>query len=218
MAWQAYEAENASPSDPYTLYSKKAQDAMMMPVKKPGIVGASFNLVNFVAGTGILGLPLAFAQTGWAVSLVLLIIMAVISAYTMDLMGRLSERLQVFNTVQLAEKSFGKGGAIFLLILIMVNSFGFMCIYLIAITGQLTPFFAVLFGLDPEAPSSVGLRAFILIVVLCFVTPLSMKKDMADLMWAGVVGIAILIFLCAVVLFYYVRTEGMQSSIPSLSA
>ena len=66
-------------------------------VKKPGIFGAATNMINFVCGTGVLGVPLAVAQTGWAVALVLLIAMAAVSGYTMHLLARVSEERQQFN-------------------------------------------------------------------------------------------------------------------------
>eukprot|EP01135_Chromosphaera_perkinsii_P008854 Nk52_evm1s1489 gene=Nk52_evmTU1s1489 len=100
---------------------------------KSNLLSACFNFTNSIIGAGIIGLPLAMREAGLPFGLILMIIIGVIVAYTVDLLPRLGKMAGKNNYPDLCYHAFGKWGFYYMGIMQFLFPFGAMIAYLVII-------------------------------------------------------------------------------------
>jgi len=123
------------------LYSSSVLMSRLAPYKdlivpsgpEASVLDSMINLINCLVGPGILSLPLAFAYSGYVLATIFFVIMAIINAFTADLIIKccVHTRLTTYN--ELAEKAFGRWMSKGIDFLIIMLSFGDMMAQMIAL-------------------------------------------------------------------------------------
>uniref|UniRef100_A0AAG5DG05 Putative sodium-coupled neutral amino acid transporter 11 n=1 Tax=Anopheles atroparvus TaxID=41427 RepID=A0AAG5DG05_ANOAO len=71
---------------------------------------ASFNYINSIVGSGVIGIPYALHRAGFGLGLFLLVIVATITDYSLILMVRCGHLCGRFSYPGVMEAAYGKGG------------------------------------------------------------------------------------------------------------
>ncbi|XP_014674612.1 PREDICTED: putative sodium-coupled neutral amino acid transporter 11 [Priapulus caudatus] len=152
------------------------------------LVWATSNFINSIIGSGIIGMPYALKQAGIGLGIVLMVVVAVVTDYSILLLIR-SGQLTDTNTYQgMVQVAFGRGG-----------------FYALSIMQFLYPFIV---GED----SILGNRHFIICVATLLTTlPLSLYRNIARL---GKISLVALVFVAFIVVVVLVKTATIGPHIP----
>ncbi|XP_018568139.1 putative sodium-coupled neutral amino acid transporter 11 isoform X2 [Anoplophora glabripennis] len=141
---------------------------------------ASFNFINSIIGSGVIGIPYALHEAGFGFGMLLLFFVAYITDYSLILMVKSGHLSGKFSYQGIMEAAFGKPGYILLGILQFVYPFIAMVSYNIVVGDTVTKVIVRLTGIDKA--STFARREFIVLVASLFITiPLCLYRDVARL-------------------------------------
>uniref|UniRef100_A0A3Q4AK42 Putative sodium-coupled neutral amino acid transporter 11 n=1 Tax=Mola mola TaxID=94237 RepID=A0A3Q4AK42_MOLML len=147
---------------------------------RSSMISASFNFINSIIGSGIIGLPYALNQAGLPLGLLLLIVVAFITDYSIILLikgGNLSGTISYQSLVQC---TFGFPGFLVLSGLQFLYPFIAMISYNITTGDTLTKVFQRMPGVGPG--NILAERRFvILLMTAAFTLPLSLYRNIEKL-------------------------------------
>ncbi|XP_028662211.2 putative sodium-coupled neutral amino acid transporter 11 isoform X1 [Erpetoichthys calabaricus] len=177
---------------------------------KSSLSSASFNVINSIIGSGIIGLPYAMRQAGFLLGMMLLLAVALINDYSIILLIK-AGNLSGTNTYQaLVRKTFGLIGYIILSILQFIYPFLAMVSYNIITGDTLTKVFQRLAGVGPG--SILANRHFVIVITtLLFTLPLSLYRDISKL---GKVSFLSLLLTLVILVIVVVRAVTFGPQIP----
>ncbi|KAK3771301.1 hypothetical protein RRG08_024378 [Elysia crispata] len=163
----------------------------------------SFNFINSIIGSGIIGIPFALHQAGFGLGIILLILVAYFTDYSIFLLiegGQLSNTDTYQDMVLVA---FGRPGFYLLTVLQFLYPFIAMVSYNVIIGDTITKVIIWISGENATLVHSVlGNRQFVILVVTLVVTlPLSLYKNIAKLgKWAFLSILLILFIMVAAII------------------
>lgn len=91
---------------------------------------ALFNYINSIVGSGIIGIPYALHRAGFGLGLLLLIVVAVITDYSLILMVRCGHISGKFSYPGIMEAAYGKWGYYLLSLLQFMYPFLGECLFI----------------------------------------------------------------------------------------
>lgn len=166
------------------------------PMSEPAIIsGAVANLCSATLGAGVLALPFALYQAGIVFGIILLLVSAWATVYSIDLIVAACHIYDIYTYEGLTEAALGKNMKFWLELSILVFSGGVAVAYIIAV-GDI---------LEKSHLLIQNSRQLTILLVWCIaMVPLSMLRKMQSLQFASAFGIAsigTLVFAAAVHLF-----------------
>uniref|UniRef100_A0A8W7P3J9 Putative sodium-coupled neutral amino acid transporter 11 n=1 Tax=Anopheles coluzzii TaxID=1518534 RepID=A0A8W7P3J9_ANOCL len=173
---------------------------------------ASFNYINSIVGSGVIGIPYALHRAGFGLGLFLLVIVAAITDYSLILMVRCGHLSGRFSYPGVMEAAYGKGGYYLLSLLQFMYPFLAMISYNVVVGDTLSK---VLVRFVPAWGSSMGMVRFgvVLVVTIFVVIPLCLYKNVSRLAKASFLSLAcVVLILMAVV---YRLLSGDYSVVPN---
>ncbi|CAF1156989.1 unnamed protein product [Didymodactylos carnosus] len=90
---------------------KEDHDAII-PIRQSGIAGASYNLINSIVGSGVIGMSYAFRQAGFGVGIIILLLVAVLTDFSITLLLRSGDLAKVTTYQDLVLHVMGKPGLV----------------------------------------------------------------------------------------------------------
>ena len=99
----------------------------------------SFNVINGIVGAGVIGLPYAFHQQGFLPAIIGMLVIAIVTYYTMILQIEVGRTCGCFTYESVCELAFGRKGFYGLVFFMGVNSFGVCVAYICLIQLVLPP-------------------------------------------------------------------------------
>ncbi|XP_025093645.1 putative sodium-coupled neutral amino acid transporter 11 isoform X2 [Pomacea canaliculata] len=178
-----------------------------------GIPMTSFNFINSIVGSGIIGMPYALRQAGFGLGILMIIAVAAITDYSILLLvegGHLSNTDTYQDLVLVA---FGRPGFYLLTGLQFLYPFIAMVSYNVIIGDTITKIILWMGGDNPGIIHSIlGNRQFVIFLTTVLVTlPLSLYRDIGKLgKWAFVSILLILFIVVAVI----IRLSTFSHTIP----
>uniref|UniRef100_A0A671XGR9 Putative sodium-coupled neutral amino acid transporter 11 n=1 Tax=Sparus aurata TaxID=8175 RepID=A0A671XGR9_SPAAU len=144
------------------------------------MISASFNFINSIIGSGIIGLPYALNQAGLPLGLLLLIVVAFITDYSIILLIK-GGNLSGTNSYQsLVQSTFGFPGFLILSVLQFLYPFIAMISYNITTGDTLTKVFQRIPGVGPD--HILAERHFVILLsTVAFTLPLSLYRNIERL-------------------------------------
>lgn len=178
-------------------------------------IGATSLLVTII-GAGVLGLPKAFAYTGWAVGLVVLLLQALSTDYTMNLLVDLVQAPGVRTYPMLAHRYLGRWGGESLHLCIILHLF-FGSVAYVTIVRDLLPVSVKEWsgGTDQWYCNSDLITLFVLILVF----PVCLNRTLTAMRHASRIGVCCLGYFFIVFLAKFVGSEAYSRAVhPSVIA
>ncbi|KAK7867405.1 hypothetical protein R5R35_003834 [Gryllus longicercus] len=172
---------------------------------------ASFNYINSIIGSGVIGIPYAFQQAGFGMGLLLLFGVALITDYSLILMVRSGHLSGAFSYQGLMQAAFGKPGFVLLSILQFTYPFIAMVSYNVVVGDTITKVLTRMTGV--EADSLLARREFVVALATIFITiPLCLYRDIAKL---SKVSFLSLVFISFILVTIFIRMATLHDVVPS---
>lgn len=162
-----------------------------------------FNMTNTICGAGVLSLPYAFANTGWCIGCILLVVGAYYSIMAMHLLMLCIAKTGCPTSMASIIKPFGQGAQNAMDALLASYVFGAACAYLVVI-GDLMPDACKQMGGSGAFTS----RYLWVLVGFSVALPLSIPHNIDFLKFTSGMAVAFLIFVMFIVFFYALPTES----------
>lgn len=146
-------------------------------VKGSAMLWAALNCTNSILGAGLMGIPYAVAQAGLIPGCAILVLVAVLSDWSVNMLIRSGRMVGAGSYQEMMHRAFGPVGAGLSAAFQVVFAFGCMCAYLVIIADNLTRV------IGHYLPASVLRQRQLLILagnalILC---PLSMARNVTFL-------------------------------------
>ncbi|XP_060784795.1 putative sodium-coupled neutral amino acid transporter 11 [Neoarius graeffei] len=171
---------------------------------------ASFNFINSIIGSGLIGLPFAMAQAGLPLGLLLLFLVAFITDYSIILLIKGGNLSGTHSYQSLVHSTFGFVGYLILSVLQFLYPFIAMISYNIITGDTMTKVFQIIPGVGPD--HILAERHFVILAsTILFTIPLSLYRDMAKL---GKVSLLSMLLTLAIIVIVAVRAVTLGPQIP----
>ncbi|XP_019951673.2 sodium-coupled neutral amino acid transporter 3-like [Paralichthys olivaceus] len=161
-----------------------------------------FNLSNAIMGSGILGLAFAMSNTGIVLFIVLLLCIAILSAYSIHLLLRSAGVVGIRAYEQLGNRAFGPVGKMLAACVITIHNIGAMSSYLFIIKSEL-PLVIQAF-LDSEENTGewyMNGNYLIIIVSVSIILPLALMKQLGYLGYTSGFSLSCMVFFLISVIY-----------------
>lgn len=176
-----------------------------------GLEFASFNYINSILGSGVIGIPYALHQAGFILGFLLLGFVALVTDYSLRLMVRSAHISGSFSYQGLMEAAFGQTGFYLLTVLQFVYPFIAMVSYNVVVGDTVTKVLIRVFGLSRSA--LLARRDFVVFLATVFITiPLCLLKDMARLARASLVSLFLVVFILFTI---FIRLFTLYNTVPT---
>ncbi|XP_029315242.1 putative sodium-coupled neutral amino acid transporter 11 [Cottoperca gobio] len=174
------------------------------------MISASFNFINSIIGSGIIGLPYALNQAGLPFGLLLLVVVALITDYSIILLIK-GGNLSGTNSYQsLVQRTFGFPGFLILSGLQFFYPFIAMVSYNITTGDTLTKVFQRIPGVGPD--HILAERHFVILIsTLAFTLPLSLYRNIEKL---GKVSLMSMVLTCIILIIVIIQAATFGPQIP----
>ncbi|XP_068180701.1 sodium-coupled neutral amino acid transporter 3-like [Antennarius striatus] len=163
---------------------------------------SAFNLSNAIMGSGILGLAFAMSNTGIILFIVLLIFIAILSAYSIHLLLRSAGVVGIRAYEQLGNRAFGRPGKMLAACIITIHNIGAMSSYLFIVKSEL-PLVIQAFMSKHENTGEWFLNGnyLIIIVSLFIILPLALMKQLGYLGYTSSFSLSCMVFFLSAVIY-----------------
>ncbi|XP_041860507.1 sodium-coupled neutral amino acid transporter 3-like [Melanotaenia boesemani] len=161
-----------------------------------------FNLSNAIMGSGILGLAFAMSNTGIILFLILLVSIAILSAYSIHLLLKSAGVVGIRAYEQLGNRAFGHPGKILAASVITVHNIGAMSSYLFIVKSELPLVIQAFLG-KSENTGEWFLNGNYLIIIVsgCIILPLALMKQLGYLGYTSGFSLSCMVFFLISVIY-----------------
>uniref|UniRef100_A0A674NE49 Solute carrier family 38 member 5 n=1 Tax=Takifugu rubripes TaxID=31033 RepID=A0A674NE49_TAKRU len=161
-----------------------------------------FNLSNAIMGSGILGLAFAMSNTGIILFVILLIFIAVLSAYSIHLLLRSAGVVGIRAYEQLGNRAFGPPGKMLAACIITVHNIGAMSSYLFIVKSEL-PLVIQAFLSKHENTGEWFLNGNYLIIIVSasIILPLALMRQLGYLGYTSGFSLTCMVFFLISVIY-----------------
>ncbi|XP_040009662.1 sodium-coupled neutral amino acid transporter 3-like isoform X2 [Xiphias gladius] len=161
-----------------------------------------FNLSNAIMGSGILGLAFAMSNTGIILFLILLVCIAILSAYSIHLLLRSAGVVGIRAYEQLGNRAFGPPGKLLAASVITIHNIGAMSSYLFIIKSEL-PLVIKAFLQNQENTGEWFMNGnYLIIIVSAFIIlPLALMKQLGYLGYTSGFSLSCMVFFLISVIY-----------------
>uniref|UniRef100_A0A8C9XKZ1 Solute carrier family 38 member 5 n=1 Tax=Sander lucioperca TaxID=283035 RepID=A0A8C9XKZ1_SANLU len=154
-----------------------------------------FNLSNAIMGSGILGLAFAMSNTGIILFLILLLSIAILSAYSIHLLLKSAGVVGIRAYEQLGNRAFGAPGKMLAAIIITIHNIGAMSSYLFIVKSELPLVIQSFLGkYENTGEWFLNGNYLIMIVSVLIILPLAMMKQLGYLGYTSGFSLSCMVF------------------------
>ncbi|KAL7399592.1 hypothetical protein ABVT39_027251 [Epinephelus coioides] len=161
-----------------------------------------FNLSNAIMGSGILGLAFAMSNTGIILFLILLVSIAILSAYSIHLLLKSAGVVGIRAYEQLGNRAFGAPGKMLAACIITMHNIGAMSSYLFIVKSELPLVIQAFLG-KHEITGEWYLNGNYLIIIVsaCIILPLALMKQLGYLGYTSGFSLSCMVFFLISVIY-----------------
>jgi sodium-coupled neutral amino acid transporter 11 len=187
-----------------------AQAPRGMPyVARNSLLLTAMTFANGVVGAGIIGLPGALNQAGFALGLAMCVLVALLSAWTLRLLAEVGEAHGIFSYPELAQRAFGSAGFYIVCGFQALFALGAMCSYLVIFADTLPAVLRASTSL-PDGHPLLERTWLLLAGSAAVLLPLSLLRHYAQLARVSVVKMAAMLVLAACVVYFKYDAELLR--------
>ncbi|NWX65065.1 AVT2 protein, partial [Promerops cafer] len=174
------------------------------------LASAGFNIINSIIGSGVIGLPYSMKEAGFPLGLLLLVVVALITDYSIILLIKGGNLSSTKTYQDLVKKTYGLVGYGILSTLQFLYPFIAMISYNIITGDTLTKVFQRIPGVGVD--NVLTDRHFIILTTIIFTLPVSLYRDIAKL---GKVSLLSLILTIVILIIVLVRKVTFGQQVPT---
>lgn len=161
-----------------------------------------FNLSNAIMGSGILGLAFAMSNTGIILFVILLVCIAILSAYSIHLLLKSAGVVGIRAYEQLGNRAFGPPGKMLAACIITVHNIGAMSSYLFIVKSELPLVIQAFLGKHENTGEwFLNGNYLIIIVSICIILPLALMKQLGYLGYTSGFSLSCMVFFLISVIY-----------------
>ncbi|KAM7405085.1 hypothetical protein PAMP_012370 [Pampus punctatissimus] len=161
-----------------------------------------FNLSNAIMGSGILGLAFAMSNTGIILFIILLVCIAILSAYSIHLLLKSAGVVGIRAYEQLGNRAFGHPGKMLAGCIITLHNIGAMSSYLFIVKSELPLVIQSFLGKDEnEGEWFLNGNYLIIIVSIFVILPLALMKKLGYLGYTSGFSLCCMLFFLISVIY-----------------
>ncbi|XP_077454809.1 sodium-coupled neutral amino acid transporter 3-like [Stigmatopora argus] len=161
-----------------------------------------FNLSNAIMGSGILGLAFAMSNTGILLFIILLVFIAILSAYSIHLLLKSAGVVGIRAYEQLGNRAFGSPGKILAGSIITVHNIGAMSSYLFIVKSELPLVIQAFLGKHENTGEwFLNGNYLIIIVSAAIILPLALMKQLGYLGYTSGFSLSCMVFFLISVIY-----------------
>ncbi|EPY21901.1 amino acid transporter aATP11 [Strigomonas culicis] len=194
---------------PNTLFGKACRIFRMI-VPYGGLLSCCFNLASTSLGAGIVAIPSAFNLSGVAMATVYLILVAMATAYALNLLAKVITKTGLRTYSEAARTLLGPGADYLLSILLLILCFGGSTSYIITMGSLMRPVLS-----HPSSPAYLatksGNRLIVSMMWLVLMVPLVIPKKINSLRYFSGIGVSFIVYF-VVCMVYHSATHGFHDT------
>ncbi|KAF3697175.1 Sodium-coupled neutral amino acid transporter 3 [Channa argus] len=161
-----------------------------------------FNLSNAIMGSGILGLAFAMSNTGVILFIILLLCIAILSAYSIHLLLKSAGFVGIRAYEQLGNRAFGRPGKILAACIITMHNIGAMSSYLFIVKSELPLVIQAFLGKQENTGEwFLNGNNLIIIVSVGIILPLALMKQLGYLGYTSGFSLSCMVFFLISVIY-----------------
>ncbi|XP_054631422.1 sodium-coupled neutral amino acid transporter 3-like [Dunckerocampus dactyliophorus] len=161
-----------------------------------------FNLSNAIMGSGILGLAFAMSNTGIILFIILLVFIAILSAYSIHLLLKSAGVVGIRAYEQLGNRAFGPPGKLLAAVIITVHNIGAMSSYLFIVKSELPLVIQAFLGKHENTGEwFLNGNYLIIIVSAAIILPLALMKQLGYLGYTSGFSLSCMVFFLFSVIY-----------------
>lgn len=163
------------------------------------------NLTSTIIGAGILGLPYAFANSGWFLGSILVFLCALSSGFSLHFLAQCAKKTELPSSFYSVADKASPSVSFLIDIAVAIKCFGVATSYLIVI-GDLMPPSMEHFG----AIDFYQKRSIWILLGFAIVAPLSCLQSLNALKYTSSLSIVFILFLSMLIVFYALHVNGLD--------
>lgn len=183
--------------------SRRVRGCIATIMPNGGFLSGVFNLAGSSLGAGILGLPNAMHASGWVLGTIYLVVIYLLTIYSMRIIAIVAVKTGLQSYEITARVLFGRGGDIFVAVVMFIKCFGACIAYVICVSDVWRAFLN-----DDRVPeycrSDQFRRIITSITFLLTMLPLSLPKHINSLRFVSLIGVTFIIFFACCVIAHSV--------------
>nr|XP_020467471.1 sodium-coupled neutral amino acid transporter 3-like [Monopterus albus] len=161
-----------------------------------------FNLSNAIMGSGILGLAFAMSNTGIILFVILLVLITILSAYSIHLLLKSAGVVGIRAYEQLGNRAFGTPGKIVAACVITMHNIGAMSSYLFIVKSELPLVIQAFLGQTENTGEWFLNGNYLIIIVSIFIIlPLAIMKQLGYLGYTSGFSLSCMVFFLISVIY-----------------
>ncbi|XP_076164373.1 uncharacterized protein LOC143145164 isoform X2 [Ptiloglossa arizonensis] len=172
---------------------------------------ASFNFINSIIGSGVIGIPYALHQAGFGLGIALLIVVAGLTDYSLILMVRSGHICGEMSYQGLMRASFGRTGFYILTTLQFIYPFIAMVSYNVVVGDTVTKVLIRVTGMS-ETSIFAHRQVVIFFATVCITIPLCLYRNVARLAKISFLSLVCVGFILLAIL---IRMGTMSAIVPT---
>jgi sodium-coupled neutral amino acid transporter 11 len=180
---------------------------------KTSLVLTAMTFANGVVGAGIIGLPGALNQAGFTAGIILCVVVAVLSAWTLRVLADTGSAHGLFSYHDLMQRAFGPSGYYFVNIFQALFAFGAMCTYLVIFADTVPSVLLMATNWKQTAPALVNRQVILLIGSISILIPLSLLRQYGHLANVSVVKMVAISVLTGAIVYFKFDPEIKVASV-----
>ncbi|XP_071539182.1 putative sodium-coupled neutral amino acid transporter 11 [Panulirus ornatus] len=179
--------------------------------EKSSISFTSFNYINSIVGSGVIGMPFALHEAGFGVGLLVLVLVGIITDASLCLMLQVAHTAQATTYQDLVNTAFGKPGFLVTSCLQFLYPFISLISYNVIVGDTMTKVLIRVTGIS--AQSVLARREFIVATSTLLITlPLSLYRNITRL---AKISLASVVMIAIIAVSMLVRLGTMKDMVPT---
>lgn len=181
-----------------------------------GILSSGINMASSTLGAGIVGLPSAFQYAGIGMAIIYLVVVSILTVYSIMLLSIVGERTGLRSWSQIARTLLGRGADYFLVFVMWFLCFGGDVSYVISLLGLFKAFLVNSSATSDFFKSDGGAKLVTALVWLVLIFPLCLLREINSLRMISFIAVIFIVFFVLTLVIHsgqYLHANGARDDL-----
>ncbi|CCW59552.1 unnamed protein product [Phytomonas sp. EM1] len=174
-----------------------------------GVASGTFSLCSVTLGGGIISMPSSFASSGIIMAMIYLVVVTILTIYTMTLMGYAMEKTGLRNYEEMGRSFFGKWGGYFTGGIMALSCVGTAIGYISAADSLVNPMLQKSSHTSEYFKTSNGNHLVTTFIWLLLMLPVVIPKRVNSIRYVSSIGVTMVMYFVLTIVIHSI-TNGMK--------